>query len=83
MYVVTDEGRAQVKPVVVDTIEGADALISKGIEAGDKVVTEGQNQLRPDGKVTLRQPGGGEAGGDSGADHPGGGGKRAGSKKQK
>ena len=83
VYVVTDEGKAQVKPVVVDTIEGADALIGKGIDAGDKVVTEGQNQLRPDARVTLRQPGGGEAGGDSAAGHPGGGGKRPGSKKQK
>jgi multidrug efflux system membrane fusion protein len=84
VYVVTDEGKAQVKPVVVDMIEGADALISKGIDAGDKVVTEGQNQLRPDAKVTVRQPGGGDAGGDSGAGRPGGGGKRpGGSKKQK
>jgi membrane fusion protein, multidrug efflux system len=83
VYVVSDEGKAQLKPIVVDTIEGAEALISKGIEAGDKVVTEGQNQLRPDAKVTLRQPGGGEGGGDSGAGHPGGGGKRPGSKKPK
>ncbi len=83
VYVVSDEGKAQVKPVVVDTIEGSDALISKGIDAGDKVVTEGQNQLRPDAKVTLRQPGGGEAAGGSGAGQPGTGGKRPGSKKQK
>ncbi len=82
VYVVTDEGKAQVKPIQVDTIEGAEALISKGIDAGDKVVTEGQNQLRPDARVTVRQPGG-DAGGDSGAGRPGGGGKRAGSKKQK
>jgi membrane fusion protein, multidrug efflux system len=82
VYVVTEEGKAQVKPIVVETIEGADALISKGIEAGDKVVTEGQNQLRPDAKVTVRQPGG-ETGGDSSAGRPGGGAKRAGSKKPK
>ncbi len=83
VYVVTEDGKAQVKQVQVDTIEGADALIAKGIDAGDKVVTEGQNQLRPDARVTVRQPNtGGDGGGDSGAAHPGGG-KRAGSKKQK
>ncbi len=82
VYVVTDDGKAQVKPIQVDTIEGADALISKGIDAGDKVVTEGQNQLRPDAKVTVRQPGG-DSGGDSGAGHPAGGGRRSGSKKPK
>jgi len=83
VYVVTEDGKAQVKQVQVDTIEGADALIAKGIDAADKVVTEGQNQLRPDARVTVRQPStGGDGGGDSGAAHPGGG-KRAGSKKQK
>ncbi len=86
VYVVTgDNGdnKVQVKTVQIDTIEGPDALIAKGLDASDRVVTEGQNQLRPDARVTVRQPNsGGDGGGDSGTAHPSGG-KRAGSKKQK
>jgi len=56
VYVVGDDGRAAVRPVTVERIEGEDALVAKGLQAGDKVVNEGQNQLRPGAKVQLRPP---------------------------
>lgn len=87
VYVVGEDGKAAVKPIQVDTIEGADALLAGGLDAGDRVVTEGQNQLRPGARVSVRQPGrdgdgGGAAGaGGTGAGHSGGG-KRGGSGKR-
>ena len=57
VYVVTDENKAEMRPVTVDTIEGTDALITKGLEAGDKVVIDGQSQLKPDAMVDAREDG--------------------------
>ncbi len=62
---------------------GGERADRQGHRRRRSVVTEGQNQLRPDARVTVRQPGGSDTGGDSGAAHPGGGGKRPGSKKPK
>jgi membrane fusion protein, multidrug efflux system len=47
--------QAELRPVVVERIEGEDALISQGLAAGDKVVREGQSQLRPGAKLALRE----------------------------
>jgi multidrug efflux system membrane fusion protein len=67
VYVAGDDGRAAVRNVTVERIEGEDAIVAKGIEPGDKVVSEGQNQLRPGARVQLRPapeaPGGGGGGG--------------------
>lgn len=54
VYVAGDDGRAAIRNVAIERIEGEDAIVAKGIEAGDKVVSEGQNQLRPGAKVQLR-----------------------------
>ena len=67
-------------------MQGDDALIAKGLEPGDTVVIEGQNQLRPGSKVALRTkagdsaPPGGEGGkpGGEGAKPSGEGGKPSG-----
>ncbi len=61
VYVVGEDGKAAVKPIQIDTIEGATALLTGGVETGDRVVTEGQNQLRPGARVSVRQPGNREA----------------------
>jgi multidrug efflux system membrane fusion protein len=55
VYVVGDQ-RANIRPVTVDSIEGDQAIVSKGLEPGDTVVIEGQNQLRPGGRVAVREP---------------------------
>jgi membrane fusion protein, multidrug efflux system len=47
--------QAELRPVVVERIEGEDALISQGLAPGDKVVREGQSQLRPGARLALRE----------------------------
>jgi len=59
--------------VTVERLEGEDAIISKGLAPGDRVVREGQSQLRRGAMVSLRDGGnkGGKTGGagaDGGAD---------------
>jgi multidrug efflux system membrane fusion protein len=54
VYVAGDDARAAMKPVTIERIEGESAIVAKGLTAGDKVVTEGQNQLRPGSRVQLR-----------------------------
>jgi multidrug efflux system membrane fusion protein len=59
VYVVGDDGRAAMRPVTIERIEGETAIVAKGLTAGDKVVSEGQNQLRPGARVQPRATGGG------------------------
>jgi multidrug efflux system membrane fusion protein len=56
-YVVTPEKTAQLRPVVVEQAGEAEAVIGKGISAGELVVTEGQLKLRPDVPVELLEDG--------------------------
>jgi multidrug efflux system membrane fusion protein len=52
-YVVSDERKAQLRPVVVAQAGSEEAVISEGLAAGELVVTEGQLKLRPDSPVEL------------------------------
>ncbi|HEY5377824.1 MAG TPA: efflux RND transporter periplasmic adaptor subunit [Polyangiaceae bacterium] len=54
VYIVMPDQTAALRPVQVDTVQDQWAIIKSGIQTGDKVVVEGQNQLRPGAKVTLR-----------------------------
>jgi len=54
VYVVNPDQTAALRSVEVDTVQEQWAIIRKGISAGDKVVVEGQNQLRPGAKVAIR-----------------------------
>jgi len=61
VYTVGPDQKAAVKPVEVQDMEGDVALISRGIEEGDKVVVDGQSQLRPGALTVVKGPeGGGE-----------------------
>ncbi|HEY4102929.1 MAG TPA: efflux RND transporter periplasmic adaptor subunit [Polyangiaceae bacterium] len=55
VYVVNPDQTAGLRNVDVDTIQEQWAIINKGISVGDKVVVEGQNQLKPGAKVAIRQ----------------------------
>jgi multidrug efflux system membrane fusion protein len=55
-YVVNADGTATMKPVEVASIEGESAVVEKGLNAGDTVVTDGQNQIKPGAKVAPRTP---------------------------
>jgi multidrug efflux system membrane fusion protein len=63
VYVASPAGTAEPRPVAVDVIEGDQALLTKGVGAGEQVVIEGQNQLRPGAKIAVRNTAG--AGGPS------------------
>lgn len=52
VYVAQDD-RAEVRNVTVERIQGEDALIAQGLASGDKVVREGQSQLRPGAKLSV------------------------------
>ncbi|HET9595282.1 MAG TPA: efflux RND transporter periplasmic adaptor subunit [Anaeromyxobacteraceae bacterium] len=63
VYVVGADATAAVRPVAIDVVQGDVALVASGVNEGEKVVTDGQNQLRPGAKVAVREPGqGGGAG---------------------
>jgi multidrug efflux system membrane fusion protein len=56
VYVVGDDKTAAMRPIEVDSIQGDSAIIAKGLSAGEKVVTDGLNQLKPGSKVSERPP---------------------------
>jgi membrane fusion protein, multidrug efflux system len=57
VYVVSADQTAEVRMVEVDLTIDDTTVIEKGLREGERVVTEGQNQLRPGAKVQVR-PGG-------------------------
>jgi len=65
VYVVLPDQTAALRPVQVETVQDQWAVLTKGVVAGDQVVVEGQNQLRPGAKVALRSSVGGQASGAS------------------
>ena len=67
VYVVGDDARAVMRPVTIERIEGEDAIVAKGLTAGEKVVSEGQNQLRPGAALQASRAGGSGDGGRRGA----------------
>ncbi|MGO9838224.1 MAG: efflux RND transporter periplasmic adaptor subunit [Polyangiaceae bacterium] len=53
-YVVGPDSIAAVRPITVDSVQGENAIISKGLKAGEEVVVEGQGQLRPGSHVATK-----------------------------
>ena len=60
-YVAAANNTVAPKPVEVQSIEGEQAVIAKGLNEGDVVVTDGQNQLKPGSKIAPRAPAGASA----------------------
>jgi multidrug efflux system membrane fusion protein len=56
------DNRAEMRAVTIERIEGEDAIVAKGLVAGDRVVREGQSQLRAGAPIALREAGGPDAG---------------------
>jgi multidrug efflux system membrane fusion protein len=61
VYTVGPDHVAQMKPVTIALTTGDIAVIGKGLDGGEQVIIEGQNQVRPGGRVAP-----------SGANGPGG-----------
>ena len=68
VYVVGADQTVTLRPVEAVAPTGEVAIIDKGVSEGEIVVADGQNQLRPGSKVSLREPGlqGGGRGGGGG-----------------
>jgi multidrug efflux system membrane fusion protein len=56
VYVVGNDGGAQVRQVKVALTQGDKTILAGGVQAGEQVVTEGQDKLQPGAKVDVRQP---------------------------
>jgi multidrug efflux system membrane fusion protein len=69
VYVIDQEQVVAVRPVQVAPPQGELAVVEKGLEAGERVVADGQDQLRPGNKVAPRDPTG-AGGGERGAKKP-------------
>ena len=61
VYVVGVDQIAALRPVVVETVQDQWAIIDRGLQVGDQVVTEGQNQLHPGARVARRPSVAGQA----------------------
>ncbi len=62
-YVITPEGTAELRTLQVGRVEDGLALIDSGLQAGERVVVDGQYRVLPGGKVRTNL--GGKPGGDS------------------
>ena len=81
VYVIGSDSTVAQRPIDLGVTQGDVAIVVKGLQEGERVVVDGQNQLRPGSRVATREPGKGGAGarvaGD-GADAARGGGKGGG-----
>ncbi len=59
VFVVTADDKAEMRPVEVARVVGDDAIVSSGLQNGERVVTEGQLKLTPG--VAVKEASGGEA----------------------
>jgi multidrug efflux system membrane fusion protein len=57
VYVVNRDNTVAVRNVSIDLIQGPLAVVTQGLQVGEQVVTDGQNQLRPGAKVDPRPAG--------------------------
>lgn len=56
VFVVKADGTVESRPVTVDRVVTTEAIIKKGVQAGEKVVTDGQVRLSPGAKVQIKPP---------------------------
>ena len=61
VYIVDADETAQIRPVTVDRTVGEEAVISRGLAAGDRVIIDGQTRLVPKAKVEVKNIAGSEA----------------------
>lgn len=62
VYVAGADGTAALRPLAIGLTLGDLALVATGLAEGERVVVEGQNQLRPGAKIAPREAGAGARG---------------------
>jgi len=55
VYVVKTDQSVEVRPVTTGAAAGSEVAIDTGLSAGDQVVVDGIDKLRPGGKVVIRE----------------------------
>ncbi|MDR3565471.1 MAG: efflux RND transporter periplasmic adaptor subunit [Negativicutes bacterium] len=55
VFVVKDDMTVEARPVVQDRVIGKVAVITKGLTAGETVVTDGQVNLRPGSAISIKE----------------------------
>jgi multidrug efflux system membrane fusion protein len=58
VYVVSADNKAEQRAVKVDSLEGERALLTSGLQPGERVIVDGQDQVKPGGVVVPRGAGG-------------------------
>jgi membrane fusion protein, multidrug efflux system len=79
VYAVGADHVAQMKTVTIAMTTGDVAVVGSGLAGGEQVIVEGQNQVRPGGRVApsgANDPGGSGSGSSSGPGRPSPGGER-------
>jgi multidrug efflux system membrane fusion protein len=66
VYVVDAQSAAQMRQVQVQLTQGATVVISSGLQAGEKVVTDGQEKVQAGMKVSPQAPAHQRSGASSG-----------------
>jgi membrane fusion protein (multidrug efflux system) len=54
VYILNAEGKAQVAPIQIAQIDGSDAIVSAGLKAGDRVIIDNVQKIRPGNPVQIR-----------------------------
>jgi membrane fusion protein (multidrug efflux system) len=54
VYILNAEGKAQVAPIQIAQIDGPDAIVSAGLKAGDRVIIDNVQKIRPGNPVQIR-----------------------------
>ncbi len=54
VFVVKPDGTVEDRIITVDRAYGEDTIIAKGLQAGERVVTDGQLQLMPGSKIAIK-----------------------------
>jgi multidrug efflux system membrane fusion protein len=57
VFVVAADGKAELRPVVVDRSEADETVIAQGLKAGERVVVSGQLRVAPGSAVTVQEGG--------------------------
>ncbi len=55
-YVAAADKTAQMRPIEIDATVGEVSIVAKGLQPGEQVVIDGQNQLRPGAKISPTAP---------------------------
>src|SRR5262249_13123510 len=57
VYVVKDDGTADIRPVTLGQRQGDLVVVAQGVKPGERVVPNGQRGVAPGGKVGIEAPG--------------------------